>query len=451
MTKVENFKKEMLSYFEEGKRACTTLGIGSEWEFFLYNKKDGSNITFEGENGLESVLFSLYQSNLDNYKKIEENGNLIGLQGKYGSISIEPGLQLEFSSSIRQNLHDIYDDNKNFMTNLRTIVASKDLEVFFSGFHPFLTPEKTEIVPKKRYDIMYNYMPKVGSLGRYMMKNTTTTQTNVSYSSQEHMSDILMLFSKISPVITSLFANSKIVDGKVSNYQSFRSHIWQHTDNARSGIKEFIFKKDKITFEDYINFALTVPMYFIVRDGNYIDLTGKSFIDFINKDIKELNDTLGDYEVTKDDFVLHLSCIFPEVRLKNYLEIRSADSGSLNYVVALSAFVAGIAYSQNALQEANKLIKDWSYGETQELLKAVPTLGLKTKIKDKELSYYNNIFLEMAEAGLKERNAIVEGECETKYLDVLKQVSKEGVTQASKQELLFNESNTKLDYLKKLG
>ncbi len=440
MTKLIQSKNDMLDYFEKGAKSSNSLGIGSEWEMFVYNQKDGSNVTFKGENGLENLIKKL-GARLS-LKEVKEEGNTIGLQGDFGSVSVEPGLQLEFASSVKHNLHEIEQDNTRFAKELKIATKDMGLGVFYSGFHPFLTPNTTDIVPKKRYDIMYNYMPKVGSLGRYMMKNTTTTQANVSYSSEEHMSDILVTFNKIAPVITALFANSAIVEGKVSPYQSFRGHIWQHTDNSRTGLKEFIFKNNKVSFEDYLNFALDVPMYFIIRDGKYIDFTGKSFKDFINKKGKEFEN----YEPTLNDFITHLSCIFPEVRLKNYLEIRSADSNSLPYVVALSAFVAGIAHNNNSLKEALNLVKDWSYEETQNLLQSVTKQGLNAEIKGKKLSYFSNVLVDIAKSGLNSRNITNnKGFNESEYLSVLELTSE--VDNSAFNQIEDFESRPMLAYL----
>jgi glutamate--cysteine ligase len=294
------------------------------------------------------------------------------------------------------------------------------------GMSPLWTRTQTPVMPKSRYAIMANYMPKVGSKGLDMMFRTTTVQVNLDFSSEADMVKKLRVSVALQPLATALFANSPFTDGKLNGCLSYRSEIWRDTDNNRAGMMPFAFEPG-MGFERYVDYALDVPMYFIKRGDTYHDVTGSSFRDLL----AGKHPAMPGQRAIISDWANHLSTIFPEVRLKRYLEMRGADAGPLPYITALSAFWVGLLYNQQSLDAAWDLVKDWTTAERQQLRDDVPSKALRATIRGRSLQNIAQDVLKFSRAGLEARGRMdADGQDETRYLDVLDVIALTGRTQA---------------------
>jgi glutamate--cysteine ligase len=285
-------------------------------------------------------------------------------------------------------------------------------------------------MPKGRYKIMRAYMPKVGGYGHEMMFRTCTVQVNLDFGDEADMVKKFRVGLALQPVATALFANSPFREGRPSGFLSYRSQVWTDVDNARAGMLPWVFE-DGMSFERYVDYALDVPMYFVYRDGNYVDVSGKSFRDFLARKIPEVKDI----EPTMADWADHLTTIFPEVRLKKFLEMRGADGGSWRRICGLPALWTGIYYDQSALDAAWDLVKDWTAEERQSMRSAVPVLGFQTPLRKTNVGALAHEMLEISSAGLKRRAAEDSaGMTEDGFLNPLRELVDRGYTRA--EELL---------------
>lgn len=408
---------QLVEHFERGAKPRSQRRVGTEYEKIAVDRRTGAAIPFSGRRGVESVLRGL--ADRYGWEPQEENGRIIGLSGEAGEITLEPGGQIELSGRPCATLHEA---DEELRTHLREVVSvADDLDVAFLGLgiQPFSTLEEIEWVPKKRYAIMGPYMRKVGSLGERMMKQTATVQVNLDYESEADAMRKMRVATGIGPILNALLANSPITDGKPNGYLSYRGHIWTDTDDARSGILPFVFDP-RAGFADYVEWALDVPMYFVKRGGTYHDLTGVPFRRFWKEGANGLHATVG-------DFALHLSTLFPEVRLKTYIELRMVDSQPPESMLALSAIAKGVLYEDDCTLAAWDLVKDFSYEERVRLNCAVHRTALATPVRRYRMQDLARELLDIAEEGLRRHDCRdARGESEAVYLEAARDYARRG-------------------------
>ena len=363
-----------------------------------------------------------------------EDGRPIALLDETGaSITLEPGGQLELSGAVLDNIHQTCTEVN---THLKQVIAvSEPLGIAFigMGFQPKWPLKDMQWMPKARYRIMRDYMEKVGTLGQDMMARTCTVQVNVDFSSEADMVRKFRTSLALQPVATALFANSPFTDGKPNGFVSYRSHVWEDTDPDRTGMLPFVFE-DEMGFERYTDYMLDVPLYFVYRDGDYIDASGQSFRDFLDGRLPALpgeKPTLLDWEN-------HLTTAFPEVRLKKFLEMRGADGGPWARLCALPALWAGLLYHQPSLDAAWDIARDWSLDDRLELRRDVPRLGFEARIRGRSVRDLAGEVIELARQGLIARKRLnAAGDNETGFLSPLQEVADSGITPAERKLKLY--------------
>lgn len=433
-------KKEALEeYFHNSGKPRQKWRVGTEYEKVGIERESGKAIPYYGPRGVETILRSLIEEY--SWQPQEEEGHVIGLARGEALVQLEPGGQIELSGEPCENIHCSYSE---FSQHIRELVeVGERLDVIFLGLgiQPVSSLDQIDWVPKKRYRIMAPYMQTKGTMGHRMMKQTATVQTNIDYSDENDAMAKFRTSMGISPLITAMFANSPILEGRLINYKSFRGHIWTDTDNDRCGLLPFAFSSD-VSFAHYVEYALDVPMYFIIRDGNYIDFTGIPFRRFFSHGHK------GHY-ATLEDWDNHLTTLFPEVRIKHYMEIRAADSQLPELMPALPALIKGILYDSDCLQAAWDLVKGWSWDERMELYYNSHRYALAARIRRYSLLEPAKELMQIAWEGLKRQGALNKnGEDETIYLKSLKDLLFEGKCPA---DLLLEKWGGELDHdIKKL-
>ena len=347
-----------------------------------------------------------------------------------GAVSLEPAGQLELSGAAVENIHETCDEVSGHLQQVKAIAREMGIGFLGLGYRPKWPMGDIPWMPKGRYKIMRDYMPKRGNLGLEMMQSTCTVQVNLDFSSEAHMVKMFRVSLALQPIATALWANSPFRNGKPNGFLSFRSQIWTDVDPDRSGMLPFVFE-DGMGFERYVDYALDVPMYFVYRDGKYIDASGQSFRDFMQGRLPAMPGVTP----VMSDWADHISTIFPEVRLKTFLEMRGADGGQWNRLCALSAFWVGLLYDTEALDAAWDLVKDWTTEERQKLRDEVPKTALKTKFRDTTVREIACEVLCMSHRGLKNRGRLDSvGMDESHFLKPIFQTAESGLTTA--EELL---------------
>src|SRR5688572_12496710 len=419
-------RDDLLSVFAKGEKPREQWRIGTEHEKFVYRVDDHRAPSYEEKGGIRDLLMALTDYG---WEPVFEGDNVIALTGPDGAVSLEPAGQLELSGAPRSHLHETCAETGRHLAQVKEVGDKLGLGFLGLGMWPDKTRAELPRMPKGRYGIMLNYMPKVGTLGLDMMLRTCTIQVNLDYASEADMAQKFRVGLALQPLATALFANSPFTEGKPNGFLSFRSHIWSDTDPDRTGLLPFVFE-DGFGYERYLDFALDVPMYFVYRDGKYIDASGQSFRDFLEGRLPALP---GEKPLVSD-FTDHLSTIFPEVRLKSFLEMRGADGGPWSRICALPAFWVGLLYDSGALAAAWDEVKDWSIDERQRLRDGVPKLGLKAETPDGEtLLALGERILAIAEAGLNARGRLnASGDNESGFLDPLREVLASGRTPAER-------------------
>ena len=327
---------------------------------------------------------------------IQESGEIIGLDLEKGALTLEPGGQFEFSAPPVAHVADVAKMFEAYQARLVALASSLGLRVVAMGYDPVTSLEARFWMPKARYGIMAPYMLTKGTLGQEMMTGTCTTQINLDYASEGDMVRKMRVAMALQPLATALFANSPLVGGRPSPYQSYRRHIWNHTDPDRCGLLGFVFEEG-MGFERYVSYALDVPMYFVKREGRYINVAGRSFRDFMEGKLPELPGEIP----TQKDWLDHLTTLFPEVRLKNVLELRGADSGPFPQVCELAALWAGLLYDEQALDAAHTLVMEWRVEDIMATQDTLPTQGLDTRLGPRSLKDIGREVLPLAKAGLR--------------------------------------------------
>jgi glutamate--cysteine ligase len=419
-------RDDLLSVFVGGEKPPERWRIGTEHEKFVYRLSDHRAPSWEEPGGIRDLLMGLTEFG---WEPVLESGKVIALSGADGTISLEPAGQFELSGAALQNLHQTCSEANRHLEQCKTIGDRLGLGFLGLGMWPDKTRAELPVMPKGRYVIMRNYMPKVGSLGLDMMLRTCTIQVNLDYSSEADMVKKFRVGLALQPVATALFANSPFTESKPNGFKSFRSHIWEDTDPDRTGMLPFVFE-DGFGYERYCDYALNVPMYFVYRDGNYIDVAGESFGAFLEGKLPQLP---GE-RPTITDWNDHLSTAFPEVRLKSFLEMRGADGGRWSRICGLPALWVGLLYDSQALDAAWDLVKHWSIEGREKFRHDVPKLALDAITPDGEsMRDLAGRVLDVSAAGLTRRARLNSaGDNEGGFLDPLRDVVTTGMTPADR-------------------
>lgn len=417
-------RRQLVEWFESGCTPKKDWAIGTEHEKFAFTRDDLRPIPYEGERGVKMLLNALAEHY--DWEPIIENGNVIALTKDKCSVSLEPGGQIELSGAPLKNIHQTCGEVHTHLHEIREICDGLGIDMLGVGHNPKWKREDIPWMPKGRYEIMKNYMPKVGNLGLDMMLRTSTIQVNLDFSSEADMVKKFRTSLALQPVATALFAASPFVDGKPSGFLSARSNVWTDTDPDRCGMLPFVFEGG-FGFERYVDYMLDMPMYFVYRDGKYIDAAGKSFRDFMDGKL----DVLPGERPTMNDWSDHMTTAFPEVRLKKFLEMRGADGGPWKRICALPALWVGLLYDDAALDAAWDLVKGLSVAEREALRNDVPRTALATPFKNGTVQDLSKDVLAISRQGLKNRGRMDGyGDDESHFLDSLDDVAESGVTLA---------------------
>jgi glutamate--cysteine ligase len=429
MTPIET-RDELVAWFAAGEKPPEQFRVGTEHEKFAFTLARHEPVPYEGPRSIRALLEGM--QGLLGWDPIMEGPNIIGLSDVTGggAISLEPGGQFELSGAPVATIHRTCSELMAHLAQLRQVAEPLGIGFLGLGMTPNWSRSEMPVMPKGRYRIMTAYMPKVGKLGLDMMYRTCTVQANLDFSSEADMVRKLRVSLALQPVATALFANSPFTDGKPNGFLSFRSEIWRDTDADRSGMLPWAFEPG-MGYGRWVDYALDVPMYFAKRGERYIDVAGRSFRDLLAGKLAELP---GE-RATVSDWSNHISTIFPEVRLKRYLEMRGSDGGPWGRLPSLSAYWVGLLYDNACLDAAWDIVKDWTAEERQKLRDDVPRLGFKATIRGRDLLSLARETLVLARAGLVRRKKFDPyGADETRYLKPLEESTERGETPA--EELL---------------
>jgi len=420
-------KAQLIEWFSSAVKPRDRWLIGTEHEKFAFRLSDLKRLPYEGPDGIGAILDGLTRFG---WEPIKENGNTIALTHGGCAITLEPGGQFELSGAPLDNLHQTCSEVHTHLAQVREICGELGTGMLGLGFDPKWTREDIGWMPKGRYEIMKRYMPTKGNLGIDMMKRTCTVQVNLDFESEADMVEKYRISLALQPLATALFANSPFYEGKPSGFVSFRSQVWTDTDPDRCGMLPFVFE-DGFGFERYVDYLLDVPMYFLYRDNTYIDVSGKSFRDFMAGTLPEA----AGHTAFMGDWSDHTTTVFQEVRLKKYMEMRGADGGPWNRLCALPALWVGLLYDKGVQDQAWQLCRDWTVEEHQMLRDAVPREGLKVEFRGRSLADWSKDVLALAREGLRRRKRLdSSGNDETGFLSVLDTIAASGRTPA--EELL---------------
>ncbi|MBK1696776.1 glutamate--cysteine ligase [Rhodovibrio salinarum] len=424
-------RDQLVQSLADGCKPRSDWRIGTEHEKFVYTVDGHRPVPYaapEGQPGIENLLEGIARYG---WQRVEENGHVIALKGRHGcNVSLEPGGQLELSGAPVRTLHETCREVNQHLSQVKQVAQPLGVGMLGMGFTPDWRRDEMPWMPKQRYEVMGNYMPKVGTLGLDMMLRTCTVQVNLDFADEADMVKKMRVGLALQPVATALFANSPFTEGKPNGFLSYRSHIWTDTDPDRCGMLPFVFDEG-FGFERYVDYVLDVPMYFVFRDGVFHDVAGKSFRDFLNGKLEGFEGEVPHMSDWSD----HLTTLFPEVRLKSYIEMRGADGGPWHVLCALPAFWVGLLYNSSALDAAWDLMKGWTVEELQELRAQVPRHGLKAQVGGTRVLDLARETLEIADHGLATRNNTdgIFGQDERQFLTPLKRIVDSGETWAEEK------------------
>ena len=391
-------RADLIEAMASGSKPRSQWRVGTEHEKHVYRRDPLRPVPYEGSDGIHALLDGIAART--GWQPFFDNGNPIGLRnlGAVGGISLEPGGQFELSGAPHADIHAAAAELDAHLEDCRAVGGPLNIHFLGLGVTPLWSVAGIPAMPKSRYGIMTPYMDKVGTLGTSMMYRSCTVQANLDFSDEADMVRKMRASLALQPIVTALCANSPFVDGKPSGYLSFRSHIWLNTDRARTGMLPFVFA-DGFGFDRYAEHALDVPMYFVIRDGKYINTAGESFRAFLDGKLPQLP---GERPHTKD-WENHLSTLFPEVRLKQFLEMRGADMGDRGQVLALAAIWVGLLYDDAALDAALDLVSDWTDEERETLRNEVPSTALHTPFRGGTVAEIARMTVDLAADGLRRR------------------------------------------------
>lgn len=422
-------RDDLLRHLSKGCRPAEQWRIGTEHEKFVYDGRTLKPAAYDAKPGIRGLLEGMTRFG---WAPVREGQNIIGATMAGASLSLEPGGQFELSGAPLKTIHETCAETETHLLQTREVAAELGLGVLGFGFAPTWSLDDVPVMPKGRYDIMRRYMPKVGGYGLDMMFRTCTVQVNLDFASEADMVKKMRVGLALQPVTTALFANSPFREGRPSGFLSYRAQVWTDVDNARSGMLPFAFESG-MGFERYVDYALDVPMYFVYRDGQYIDVAGKSFRDFLARRIPEV----AHITPSMSDWADHLTTIFPEVRLKSFLEMRGTDGGQWRRICGMPALWVGLLYDSVALDAAWDLVKDWTAEERQAMRDGVARQAFKTPFRGTTVHELARRVLEISAAGLKRRAALDGGGMsEEGFLNPVRELVARGYTRA--EELLQN-------------
>ncbi|RDI98591.1 glutamate--cysteine ligase [Dyella solisilvae] len=425
-------RQQLTDYLAAGEKPRDAWRIGTEHEKFGFLTDTLRPPTFEGERGIRVLLETL--ASRYGWEITREGEHPVALSRGKASITLEPAGQLELSGAPLESIHQTCGEVNEHLTEVRSIAEGLGIGFLGMGFQPKWRREEMPWMPKGRYKIMREYMPKVGNLGLDMMTRTCTVQVNLDFESEADMVRKFRTSLALQPIATALFADSPFTDGHPNGYLSYRSHVWEDTDPNRTGMLDFVFE-DGFGYERYVDYMLDVPMYFSYQKGEYIDLSGQDFKRFMAGELPALPGT----HATMKDWADHLTTAFPEVRLKQYLEMRGADGGPWNRLCALPALWVGLLYDDDALQAAWDLVKDFSHAERQALRDGVPRHALKLPFRSHSVRELAIETLKIASHGLKRRARLNRnGADESIFLEPLIEIAEANLTPAERKLELFH-------------
>ena len=424
-------REQLLAALEGGCKPREEWRIGTEHEKFGFYRSDLAPVPYEGERGIRALLEGMQRET--GWDPITDEGRIIGLAGPpgEGAISLEPGGQFELSGAPLENIHETCRESNSHLRQARNVAQPLGIGFLGLGGSPKWSLAQTPHMPKSRYDIMRAYMPKVGANGLDMMHRTCTIQVNLDFASEADMAAKMAISTKLQPVATALFASSPFTDGKPNGCLSWRWEVWTDVDNDRAGLHEFMADEGQITFERYVDWALERPMYFIVRDGAYVDMTHITFARF-------LEEGFDGHTANEGDWVNHLSTLFPDVRMKKFLEMRGADGGPWRRICALPALWVGLLYDDAAMAAAREVANELSFEDLDAMRAAVPKEGLRAKAGRRTVHDLARDVVDIAREGLKARARVNDqGDDETHFLAPLDEVVVLGETQADRMLRLY--------------
>ena len=423
--------RELIAYLEGGCKPVDAWRIGTEHEKFCFALDDLRPLPYAGERSIRALLEGLARD--FDWELVFEDGQPIALRHEGANVTLEPGGQFELSGAPLESIHQTCAEAAEHLRQLETVADPLGIGMIGLGFQPLWRRDQIPWMPKGRYQIMGDYMPKKGRLGLDMMLRTCTIQVNLDFASEADMVRKFQVSLALQPVATALFANSPFTEGEPNGFQSYRSHIWTDTDPDRCGILPFVFEAG-MGFERYVDHVLDVPMYFVYRDGRYIDASGQSFRDFLAGRLPALPGEVP----TLNDWADHLTTLFPEVRLKRYLEMRGADGGPWRSLCALPALWVGLLYHQPSLDAAYDLVRDWTPEEHDWLRREVPRRGLRTRFRNRSVRELGREMVALAEAGLHARGRLDWAEQdEAHHLQPLREVVESGLSPADEKLELY--------------
>ncbi|WP_157016921.1 glutamate--cysteine ligase [Mesorhizobium xinjiangense] len=431
---LENFD-ELVAYLAAGCKPKDQWRIGTEHEKFPFYYDGNAPVPYAGERGIKALLEGMQR--VLGWEPILDADQIIGLVEPtgQGAISLEPGGQFELSGAALETIHQTCREGNAHLAQLREIAEPLGIRFLGLGGSPKWTLAETPRMPKSRYDIMTAYMPKVGTHGLDMMYRTCTIQVNLDFADEADMRRKMQVSLRLQPLATALFANSPFTEGRPNGLQSWRGEIWRDTDNQRSGLLEFCFSP-QFGFADYADWALDVPMYFLIRNGRYYDCTHVTFRQFMDG---ALRDSVPDGMPTMGDWANHLSTLFPDVRLKRFLEMRGADGGPWRRICALPAFWVGLLYDDEALDAADTLTAGWSYADVHAMRDAVPAKGLDATLGNAGLRDVAREVLTISRLGLKNRGRKNREDFdETHFIAPLEEIVARGTTSAQEMVTAFH-------------
>lgn len=428
-------KRQLIEYFQQGCKPPEEWGIGTENEKFLFHKSNFTRVGFSRNPGISDILVQMQQ---EGWRPIFEGEKTIGLRKKGASITLEPGGQFELSGENFSTVHETFQETRRHFQELNKICEQFGFFSLPLGVDPLSDLAEIPWVPKERYRYMKNFMPNKGELGLEMMTKTASIQVNLDYCSESDMVKKMRVAQALQPIVTAIFANSPFTEGKPNGYLSYRAHIWDNTDPERCGFLPFIFDEG-FGFERWVDYLLDVPMYFIYRDGNYSTANGLTFREFFQGKHR-LKPTMEDWET-------HVSSVFPDVRLKQFIEMRGADANCASHIAALSALWVGLLYDGQSLDAAYQLISDWNVKTMQEVRLQVPVKALKAESGNLHVGNVARQIYHIAMDGLRRRTELRGAEDECRFLEPVNEITKSKVTLAEKLLLRYNENNESLPEL----
>ena len=420
---------QMIAWIAGGETPADQQKIGTEHEKFLFHRHNLAPVGYVGEAGIGALLERLLTELGPGAEPIMEKGNIIGVvDADGGAVTLEPGGQLELSGAPLDNLHETCGETGRHLRHMKAAAGPLDIAMMGLGYHPTARREDISFMPKGRYRIMSRHMPKVGSLGLDMMLRTCTVQVNLDFADEADMRLKFRTSLALQPVATALFANSPFKDGKPSGYLSTRANAWTDTDATRSGVPACVFDP-YFGYEQWLDYILDVPMYFLHRGDDYIDVAGQSFRDFMDGMLPGLEGQMP----TMADFQDHITTAFPEVRLKRYLEMRGADGGAWSNICALPAFWTGLLYDPESLAAAAELATALTANDVMEARLSVARDGLRGQLGGRDVHKLATELVQLASDGLRRRARIDEsGSDETCYLAPLREIVATGETPADR-------------------